>query len=123
MPGGNAMLAFQSVEDIHQLPTTHPAYPKVRELVRLCIEAIEDYDPDIHGKVYLIDPSDFCEQLPDICKPWTLYDVQWEGVTLEDGHFVCVYLGSGDYGLVFVVPDAPWLPPDLRERLLYFLDT
>lgn len=42
------MLAFQSVENI---PTTHPAYPILRELVRLCIESIDDYDPDIHGKV------------------------------------------------------------------------
>ena len=109
------MLALRHAEDI-------PNNPTLRELVRLCIESIDDYDPDIHGKVYLIEPEDVSKPLPDICAPWTLYDVQWEGVTLEDDHFTCVYLGSGDYGLVFVVPDAPWLPPKLRARLLYFLD-
>ena len=116
------MQALRHAEDIHQLATNHSSYPTLRELVRLCIESIDDYDPDIHGKVYLIEPEDVHQPLPDICDQWTLYDVQWEGVTLEDGHFTCVYLGSGDYGLVFVVPDAPWLPPKLRERLLYFLD-
>lgn len=98
------MLAFKHAEDIHQLPNTHPVYQTLRELVRLCIESIDDYDPDIYGKVYLIEPEDVSKPLPDICDQWTLYDVQREGVTLKDGHFTCVYLGSGDYGLLFVVP-------------------
>lgn len=73
------MLAFKCAEDIHQLPTNHSAYPKVRELVRLCIEATDDYDPDIHGKVYLIEPGDVSKPLPDICQPWTLINVIFAG--------------------------------------------
>jgi hypothetical protein len=42
-------------------------YPKIRELGRICIEAIDDYDPEQHGCVYLVEREDIGKPVPDIC--------------------------------------------------------
>jgi hypothetical protein len=54
--------------------------------------------------------------------PWRLVDVPWEGASMRHGHYYAVYLGTDDYGMGFVIPDAPWVNGRLREVLESILD-
>jgi hypothetical protein len=39
----------------------------------------------------LIEEGDTEKPVSDICERWTLLDVPWEGITLEEGYFVYVF--------------------------------
>ena len=41
---------------------------------------------------------------------------------MRQGFFYAVYLGTDDYGMGFVIPDAPWVNGRLREVLDSILD-
>ena len=41
---------------------------------------------------------------------------------LIDGFYYAVYLGTDDYGMGFVIPNAPWIDGRLRETLESILD-
>ena len=49
--------------------------------------------------------------------PWRLAEIPWEGAQMRDGHYYAVYLGTDDYGMGFVIPDAAWVNGDLRRVL------
>ena len=44
-------------------------------------------------------------------------DLCFDGVTKRDGHYLAVYLTNNSFALEFVVPDADWLPADVRANL------
>ena len=66
--------------------------------------------------------GDIDRVLTDIDMPWCLKDVPWEGASMRQGFYYAVYLGTDDYGMGFVIPDAPWVNGRLREVLESILD-
>jgi len=127
--GDNKMILFKSHDDLKKLDSNNPAYPIIEDLVqRLIVDFIEDgnlYIPDDHGYIALIEEHDLERVLEDIWPEpdgWTLLDIPWEGITLRDGFFNAVFLANNEFGIVFVIPDAPWVDGKLREVIEYHLD-
>ena len=98
----------------------------MEELVRVLIDDFNEpgqtYSPDDFGYLVLIEPGDVDRVLSDVDMPWTLADVPWEGASMRHGFIYAVYLGTDDYGMGFVIPDADWINGRLREVLEGILD-
>ena len=120
------MITFKSHADLMKLAPDHPAQPVMEELVRQLIDDFttpgHPYNADDFGYLVLIEPGDADRVLNDIDMPWRLVEVPWEGASMVDGHYYAVYLGTDDYGMGFVIPDAEWLDGKLREVLNGILD-
>ena len=120
------MLQFKSTSDLQQLPPDDPAYPVVADLVqRLIIDYESDgytYDPEADGWIVLIQQGDTKRVLKEIWDNWTLLDVPWEGVTREGDFFIAVFLANNQFGLVFVIPDEPWIYGEVRHVIEDHLD-
>ena len=113
------VITFKSHDDLGKLPKTHPAYPVVKDLVSVLIDAFPEqpYNAEDYGYLVLVEPGDTERVLSDLDMPWRLVEVPWEGASKRDGHFYAVYLGTDDYGMGFVIPDAPWVNGELRQVL------
>ena len=98
----------------------------MQDLVSVLIEDFtepgQSYNADDYGYLVLIEPGDADRVLTDIDMPWTLADVPWEGASMRDGFIYAVYLGTDDYGMRFVIPDADWVTGRLRKVLEDILD-
>ena len=116
------MLTFKSPEDLSQLHPDDPAYPLMEELVEQLIRAYtwpgHPYLPEDYGYLILIQEGDTF--VADV--GYTLIDMPWEGVTLRGDHYYGVFLANDEFGIGFVIPNAPWLPPDVRAVLEYNRD-
>ena len=120
------MITFKSHSDLEKLHQDDPAKPVMKELVELLIDDFttpgHPYNADDYGYVVLIEKGDTDRVLDDIDMPWRLVDVPWEGASMRHGFYYAVYLGTDDYGMGFVIPDAPWVNGPLRETLESILD-
>ena len=120
------MITFKSHNDLLKLNNHDPARPVMEELVRMLIDDFNEpgqsYSPEDFGYLVLVQPGDADRVLNDLDMPWRLADVPWEGASMRDGHFYAVYLGTDDYGMGFVIPDAPWVKGRLRKVLEGILD-
>ena len=119
------MLQFKSADDLKQLNRTDPAYPIVADLVeRLIVNFPEGYtyDPDGDGWICLVQPHDVDRVLDEIWDDWTLLDIPWEGINREGDFFQAVFLANNEFGLVFLIPDEPWVNGKLREVINENLD-
>jgi hypothetical protein len=123
---GGPMITFKSTEDLSKLPPSDPAFPTVKELVDRLITAYtspdQPYNWQDYGYVILIEEYDAYRTLDEIWDGCTLLSIYWEGIMLRDGFFIAIYLANNEYGLVFVIPDAPWLTDDLRRMIEDTLD-
>ncbi|NEX23800.1 hypothetical protein G3480_26650 [Thiorhodococcus mannitoliphagus] len=115
------MRSFKSPKDLKSFPSDHPAKPLLTELVN-SLTTFEGYDPDADGWVVLIDEGDIDKPLIDLWEDWTLLDAPWEGVMKVDGFYEVIFLANNQFGIVFVVPIQPWLPPHYRSALEEHLD-
>jgi hypothetical protein len=115
------MRSFTSLDDLKQLPINDPAYPHVQRLIETCLSH-EGYDPEADGWIVLIDEDDIGKPLPMWDDGTRLEDLLWEGFTRVDGYFQGIYLANNQFGIVFLIPDAPWLNPELRELIEETLD-
>jgi hypothetical protein len=61
----------------------------------------------------LIEECDTDRVLSDIDMPWKLKSVPWKGASMRDGFYYAVYLGTDEYGMAFLVPDAEWIDGEL----------
>jgi hypothetical protein len=117
---------FKSHDDLRKLPRDDPALPVMKTLVKQLIDDFNEpgqtYSADDFGYLVLIEPGDVNRVLTDVDMPWTLADVPWEGASMRDGFYYAVYLGTDDYGMGFVIPDADWVNGRLRETLESILD-
>ena len=104
------MLTFKTITDISKLPATDPAQAVIQNIL-----ADFPRDADRDGYIILVEPGDTEINLPELKLP--IADMQWEGVTKQDGHYHAVYLTNNEFALEFVVPDAEWLPADVRNNL------
>ena len=120
------MLEFKSPEDLSKLSPDDPAFPIVEDLVkRLITDYIAegyDYIPEDDGWIVVIEEHDKDRVLSEIWSDWTLLDIPWEGITLRDGYFTAVFLANDQFGIVFIIPDAPWVTGELRKMIEGHLD-
>ena len=116
---------FKSHSDLEKLNPDDPAKPVMQELVRVLIDDFttpdHPYDADDFGYLVLIEPGDTDRELNELDMP-SLVDIQWEGASMRHGFIYAVYLGTDDYGMGFLIPDAPWVNGRLREILEEILD-
>ena len=116
------MKEFRRIEEVDaaRLP------PDLARAVRGTLEALigayaeggAAYDPEADGWTVLVEPGDSEEMIGTAIGGHSPLDAPFEGVTFEYGCFVAVWLANNQFGITVVVPDAPWLPPELRARLM-----
>ena len=115
------MLTFKSFECLSQLDTDNPAHPVIQRLLNTIITEAEKcghtYSPDNDGHIVLVDREHADRELDLFTPPRKLEDVFWEGVDVRSDHFIAVFLPNNQFGLIFVIPDADWLPSGLRRVL------
>jgi hypothetical protein len=116
------MITFKSTEDLNKLSPDDPAYATIKELVSTIITDCPDYRPEDDGYLVLIESGDVDRVLDDLDMPYRLSEVPFEVVTKVDGCFLAVWLPNNQFGLDFLIPDADWLPGDLRRALEDHLD-
>ena len=120
------MITFKSNEDLAKLPPEDPAYPTVQELVERLITSYtkpgQPYNWQDYGYVILIEEADVDRNLDEIWDGCTLLNIYWEGIMRRGDFFIAIYLANNEYGLVFVIPDAPWVCGELREMIEDTLD-
>jgi len=118
------VITFKSPGDLAQLDPHDPAYDVLSELIQVLIEEfpVQTYNADDYGYLVLVEPGDTDRELLELDMPWTLSEIPWEGASLRRGFIYAVYLGTDDYGLGFVIPDAPWVNGELRKTLEAILD-
>jgi hypothetical protein len=51
-----------------------------------------------------------------------MLNIYWEGIMRRGDFFIAIYLANNEYGLVFVIPDAPWVDGELRQLIEDTLD-
>jgi hypothetical protein len=112
------VITFKSHSDLKQLDCNDPAYPVVEEMIELLIDDFPEqpYNADDNGYIVLIEKGDTERTLPEIEMP-CLKDIPWEGASMRHGYIYAVYLGTDDYGMGFLIPDADWINGDLRTVL------
>ena len=119
------MITFKSHSDLEKLNRNDPARPVMEELVEQLIDNFTEpgqvYNADDFGFLVLIEPVDADRELSEIDMP-KLTEILWEGASMRHGFIYAVYLGTDDYGMGFVIPDAPWVDGELRELLEDILD-
>jgi len=120
------VITFKSTEDLAKLPPSDPAFPTVKDLVdRLITEYTapgQPYDFDAYGYVILIQEGDTDRELDEIWDGCRLVDIYWEGIMKQGDFFIAIYLANNEYGLCFVIPDAPWVNGELRSLIEDILD-
>ena len=119
------MITFKSHSDLEKLNNDDPARPVMQELVSVLIDDFtepgQSYDADDFGYLVLIGPGDTDRELTEIDMP-KLTEILWEGASMRQGFIYAVYLGTDDYGMGFVIPDADWVNGKLRKVLEDILD-
>ena len=115
------MLTFKSFECLSQLGSDHPSRYVVEDLLNTIITEAErlghSYHPDHDGYIVIPSRLKIDHELDLFTPPRKLEDVLWCGVDVRSGHFVAVFLPNNQFGLIFVIPDADWLPDGLRRVL------
>jgi hypothetical protein len=119
------MKTFKSITDLEQL-LAHGAYAPLHATIKsLFLSIINDYPeyrPQDDGYLVLVEHSDVDRVLDDLDMLHKLSEVPFEGVTVIDGCFLAVWLPNNQFGLDFLIPDADWLPGDVRRHLEAHLD-
>ncbi len=119
------MISFKSPDDLSKLPPHHPAYPIIEDLAKKLLVNTESttqlYDYEAYGWIVLTtDKHDTVRPLTEIWgdDAYRLTEIPWEGISRhENGFYIGVFLANNDFGLVFVIPDEPWLSNELVEVL------
>jgi hypothetical protein len=89
----------------------------IGDLVKSLAEYGETYDPEVYGATVVVERGDTdADAVAALGYPLT--DAVLEGARLEDGCFVTCTLHDNEFGYSIVAPDADWLDPKLREKLV-----
>lgn len=101
------MITFRSSAELKKLPPRHPALPLVAEL-------LEQIGPEC-GYLVLIEEGDIDIDLPELhCQ---LADIPWDGATRLSHYFHAIHLTNNQFGIGFLIHDAPWVKGKLRSVL------
>lgn len=115
------MITIKTHSDLAKVDPGDPALPVLEEvLLRLyAVYATPDhpYRPEHHGYIVLIEEGDVDRPLglPELSR--RLEDVPWEGTAMRGDYFHAVYLANNEFGISFLIPDAPWIKGKLRSVL------
>jgi len=115
------MISFKTLGDLNRLPKDHPAYPLVTHLAETCFHPL--HCPDDEGWIVLIEEGDISRPLTELWDDWTLMDVPWEVIVHTGDYFQALFLANNEFGLIFLIPDAPWIPNTIRALIENQLDT
>ena len=112
------MKTFKSMSDVEQVRNS-PIYPIVKELVEIMTSADSpfSYNPVEDGHLVLIEPDDVNRSPEDLGLPYRLAEIPFEAVNKIGEYFHGIYIPNNQYALGVLVPDAEWLPDDLRQHL------
>ena len=102
-----------------------PVYPVIEDLVNRIITEVNKtehpYDPEADGFIALIEKGDLDRPLTEIWgeDAYGLIDIPWEAIDYDESRqfFLAVFLANNRFGIVFVIPEADWLPDELRNVL------
>lgn len=111
------MLKFKCNKDLSQLSDKSPSFPIVQENLYRMLHP--EYQPEADGWVLLIEPPDSYEK---IINDYTLIDVPWEAVTLQQGHYICAYVPNNQFVLIVIVQCDDWMDYELKGYLDDHLD-
>ena len=76
--------------------------------------------PDgLEGYLVLVEETDLDRplELPELQGDWVDIINRCEGVAKKGGLFHCIYLTNNEFAVEFLIPDAEWLPDELRLRI------
>ena len=115
------MIILRSPTCLSRLSPRNPSHAIMKELIdRLAQESRRSkrhwvFEQD--GGFILVQPEDMTTTLTEFHPGKTLSSLPYEGVHVKDGHYVGVTLLNNQASLVWVIPDADWLPEELRNAL------
>lgn len=102
--------------------------PPIKMAVQQCMQSVLDaygaaYDPDNDGWVILVEQTTSDIEIQELFGA-PLQDISLEGVTYDSRSkcFLTLNLSNNQFGITIVIPDQPWIPKELRNRLMYELN-
>ncbi len=114
------MKVFKSLEDVDAAALPPPLHEVCRGTLAALIDAYAEhgqtYNWEDDGYVVLVEEGDADAEFEAECG-YPLRDALFEGCVVEDGVFLTCVLHNNQFGISIVVPDAPWLDPDVRAKL------
>jgi len=115
------MKTFKSLAQVDEANLPPPLHQTCRStleaLVGAYVEVGAEYDPEEDGYVVLVEEGDTDADL-EAAFSYSLRTALFEGCIHENGVFLTCVLHNNQFGISIVVPDAPWLPVDVRARLM-----
>ena len=118
------MKKFRSMEDVDRANLPEGLHEAVRGTLTTLMDAYaeigERYNPEVDGHTVLIEQGDTDETIRAAMGGFTLLDAPLEGVVHDEKRqcFITCVLFNNQFGISIVVPDAPWLDPEIRARLV-----
>jgi len=109
------MKIFSSLSSLDQIRGS-PLGPMLREIVIRMLGHFE-YSLEDDGFVVLIEEGDVDRVLTDLRLPYRLCEMPFEAVHMQENYFCGVYLANNQFAITFLIPDAPWLTPEVRAHL------
>ena len=115
------MITIKTHSDLTKVDPANPALPVLEELLlrifAVYASPVHPYRPEHHGYIVLIEEGDVSNALtlPELgCR---LEEVPWEGAAMHGQFFHAVHLTNNEFGISFLIPDAPWVRGKLRSVL------
>lgn len=118
------MKEFRSTEDVDRAHLPEGLREAVCGTLTTLIDAYaeigERYNPEVDGHTVLIEEGDSDESIRAAMGGYTLLDAPLEGVVHDKERqcFITCVLFNNQFGISIVVPDAAWLDPKIRARLV-----
>ncbi len=114
------MKVLKSLDEVEAAGLSPPLLDVAIEVVKGVLNGYAPYggyDPDLCGPILLVEGDDDEQIREEVGYP--LAEADFEAVSLEQGvAFVGVSLHSNEWGVSWIVPDAPWLDPAVRAKLV-----
>lgn len=115
------MIIFKSHTCLSRLSPHDPSHAIIKELIDHTVqESRRSKHPwlfERDGGFILVQPEDMSMTLTEWHPGHTLASLTYEGVHMQDGHYIGVTLLNNQTSLVWIIKSADWLPDDLRKTL------
>lgn len=112
------MIAFRSLADVSKARLPPHLIEPVLKTMQAILKAHPAYDPDNDGHLALITPTDTDDSLGErLGDRWQ--ESGFEGVAFDPVSrvFSTMILRNNQFGISILIPDEPWLPTAIRERI------
>lgn len=115
------MKTFRTIGDVeaaHLKPFLYTLTKRLHEQIQSAYTGTGyEYSPEDDGFIVLIEEGD-TENVVAAMYGYTLLTAVYEDVRFENGCFVAFALHNNQFGITWIIPDAPWLDKQLRDRLI-----